>query len=293
MACLSQKFAGELLGQDTSYGPLRHEVKRDAMSGVAGTPGLAELVRKRDPDRFLTALFAPAAKREALFVLYAFNDELARATEIVSQPILALIRLQWWREVVEGTAKRHEIATPLTQAIDAGVLRRDDLLALIEAREAEADPAFADVGLWRAWLMAGAGELAVAAGHAVGEDDAEALRPYGAAYGAAGVLRRARSLAHAGRVRLPNDVLAAHGLVPEAVTAEPDTPKLAGVLHDLAAEARQWLPPRAAAVKRAAVAAALPAVLARRDLRRPDAPAVPRGVADRIAVMRAAVAGRV
>src|SRR5208283_2910450 len=238
------------------------------MSGVAGTPGLAELVRKRDPDRFLTALFAPAAKREALFVLYALNDELARATEIVSQPILALIRLQWWREVVEGTAKRHEIATPLTQAIDAGVLRRDDLLALIEAREAEADPAFA-------------------------EDDAEALRPYGAAYGAAGVLRRARSLAHAGRVRLPNDVLAAHGLVPEAVTAEPDTPKLAGVLHDLAAEARQWLPPRPAAVKRAAVAAALPAVLARRDLRRPDAPAVPRGVADRIAVMRAAVAGRV
>ena len=34
--------------------------------------------------------------------LYAFNHELARAREAVSEPPLALIRLQWWREVVEG-----------------------------------------------------------------------------------------------------------------------------------------------------------------------------------------------
>jgi 15-cis-phytoene synthase len=276
-----------------SYGPLPQEVKRVAIDGVAGEAALAELVRRRDPDRFFTALFAPAARRDALLVLYAFNDELARASEVVSQPIMALIRLQWWREVVEGTRKRHEIATPLSEAIEAGALRRDDLLALIEAREEEADPAFADVGAWRAWLMAGAGGLAVAAGHAVGGNDAEALRPYGAAYGAAGVLRRARAQAHAGRVRLPEDALAAHGLVREAVTAEPETPKLAGVLADLAAEARLWLPSRAVQLERPVVAAALPAVLARRDLRQPDAPAVPRGVMDRLAVVRAAVSGRI
>ena len=39
----------------------------------------ASLVRRNDPDRFLTALFAPAPRRETLFVLYAFNSELARA----------------------------------------------------------------------------------------------------------------------------------------------------------------------------------------------------------------------
>ena len=37
---------------------------------------LGALVRRHDPDRFLTALFAPEAKREGLFVLYAFNHEL-------------------------------------------------------------------------------------------------------------------------------------------------------------------------------------------------------------------------
>ena len=44
----------------------------------------AELVRRHDPDRFLTALFAPPAMRETLFVLYAVNHELARAREVVS-----------------------------------------------------------------------------------------------------------------------------------------------------------------------------------------------------------------
>ena len=102
---------------------------------------IAALVRRHDPDRFLTALFAPPEQRDALLTLYAFNHELARAREVVSEPPLALIRLQWWREVVEGAPRRHEVAEPLRAAIDAGQLERDDLLAMIDAREAEAEPA--------------------------------------------------------------------------------------------------------------------------------------------------------
>src|ERR1700744_5701241 len=101
---------------------------------------IAALVRRHDPDRFLTALFAPPDKRDALLTLYAFNHELARAREVVSQPPLALIRLQWWREVVEGPQRRHEVADPLRAAIEREELDRDDLLALIDAREIEAEP---------------------------------------------------------------------------------------------------------------------------------------------------------
>src|SRR6201993_4547541 len=92
---------------------------------------IAALVRRHDPDRFLTALFAPPDRRDALLTLYAFNHELARAREVVSEPPLALLRLQWWREVVEGAARRHEVAEPLAAAIDAGDFDRADLLALI------------------------------------------------------------------------------------------------------------------------------------------------------------------
>jgi len=45
------------------------------------------MVRRVDPDRYLTALFAPPARREALFTLYAFNHELARAREVVPRDV--------------------------------------------------------------------------------------------------------------------------------------------------------------------------------------------------------------
>src|SRR3954454_2482946 len=109
---------------------------------------IAAIVRRHDPDRFLTALFAPADRRDALLTLYAFNHELARAREVASEPTLALIRLQWWREVVEGAPRRHEVADPLRGLIEAGELRRDDLLAMIDAREAEAELAFASLAAW-------------------------------------------------------------------------------------------------------------------------------------------------
>ncbi len=41
--------------------------------GTRGLSALGAEVRRFDRERYLAALFAPAAKREALFVLYAFN----------------------------------------------------------------------------------------------------------------------------------------------------------------------------------------------------------------------------
>src|SRR5271165_6915038 len=116
-------------------------VKRCRSTGVASSydpcrnaSSIAALVRRHDPDRLLTALFAPPERRDALLALYAFNHELARAREVASEPPLALIRLQWWREVVEGEPKRHEVATPLSQAIADGTLKPAELLRVIEAR---------------------------------------------------------------------------------------------------------------------------------------------------------------
>src|SRR5215472_8767905 len=178
-------------------------------------------VRRYDPDRFLTALFAPPQKRDMLLTLYAFNHELARAREAVSEPPLALIRLHWWREVVEGAASRHAVAELLHAAVDTGALARSDLLAVIDAREAEAAPGFPAERDWHWYLRGSAGGLAVAAGRLLGAPDAEALRPFGTAYGLAGVLRSIPTHARQGRCLLPHDRLAEHGLTPEQLIAEP------------------------------------------------------------------------
>lgn len=254
---------------------------------------LAAFVRRHDPDRFLTALFAPPARRDALFALYAFNHELARAREVVSEPPLALIRLQWWREVVEGATRRHEVATPLAAAMADGWLSRNDLLAMITAREVEAEPSIATISAWRDYVRGAAGGVAVAAGRALGATEPELLRPFGAAYGVAGLVRAVPSLAARGRCLLPDDLLCTHGLSVEAVIAAPATPAVRKVLCVLVQEGHALLARAAAAsLPRNVVAAALPAVLARRDLARWATPPGPRGLGDRLAVGLAAIRGK-
>jgi 15-cis-phytoene synthase len=265
------------MGVTSSYDPART------------ASSLGEFVRRHDPDRFLTALFAPPDKREALFALYAFNHELARAREAVSEAALALIRLQWWREVVEGAHRRHEVAEPLSAAIDSGALSRDDLLGIITAREIEAEPAFETSRDWHEYLRGGAGGLAVAAARLLGAHELELFRPLGAAFGLAGLLRSVAAHARQGRCLLPGDVLAAYQLSPEQVIARPEAAR--GVVVQLAGEGLMLLQPRRLA--RRMVAAGLPAVLARRDLRR--APQFPqlRGIVDRMAVVWAGFTGLV
>src|SRR5271166_1687494 len=90
---------------------------------------VAALVRRHDRDRFQTVLFAPAARREALFALYAFNYEIARVRESISQPVLGQVRLEWWRENIAaafdgGPARRHIVVQPLAVAIREFALTR-------------------------------------------------------------------------------------------------------------------------------------------------------------------------
>ena len=266
-----------------------------AASDTMGSDPVAALVRRHDPDRFLTALFAPPERRAALLTLYAFAHELDRARAVTSEPHLALIRLHWWREVVQGTRKRHEIATPLGGLLDRGPLTEDLLSPVIDAWETEAEPAIETLDAWRAWLLAGAGGIGVAAAHLLGVPDPETARGSGAAHGVARVLRWNTTLAARGRCLLPLDLLAAEGVTGEEAIAAPVSPPVQAVLKRLAREGEGFLDqsPRGR-VPRAQVAAFLPGVLARRDLRHPLAltPAL-RGLADRIAVIRAGLMGRV
>jgi 15-cis-phytoene synthase len=232
---------------------------------MASSSDLLLRLRAADPDRFFCTLFAPAEKRDALALLYLFNHELARAREVASQPVLALIRLTWWREVVEGERKLHEIATPLRDALEAGWFAAEDLAALIDAREREAEPEIPDLENFLAYARGSAGRLARIAGKFLGADS-QLVEDLGTAYGIAGILRTAPLLRTQDRSLLPVDGTEAEQIIAAA----------------RALLGRQ--PPRAA------LAAALPAVFARRDLGRAN-PA--RTFGDRLAVAWAAFTGRV
>ncbi len=255
---------------------------------------LGRIVQRYDPDRFFTALFAPAIHRETLFVLYATNHELARAREVVSNPMLALIRLQWWREVAEGARRRHEVAGPLGEALDEGRLEAADILAMIDGREAEAEPV-ESVAAFEAYVQATAGGVAVAAGRALGAEPVEvgALREIGSAYGVAGVLRSVPALARQSRTVLPIDALADAGLTEADVFANPADLRLAPVIDCIRGIGQRWLRVgRSQRLPRSVLAAALPGVLARRTLERVQGSDT-RTFGDKAAITAAAVLGRI
>ena len=98
------------------------------------------IVRSQDRDRYLSTFFAPDAKRPHLLALYAFNAEILRVRDTVSDPNLGLIRLQWWRDTIAsiygGTgAMGHPVAEALALAIAEGGLPEQPLLDLVTAHE--------------------------------------------------------------------------------------------------------------------------------------------------------------
>jgi phytoene synthase len=98
----------------------------------------AMLVREADRDRYLATLFAPAEHRDGLFALYAFNVEIAQVRDKAREPLPGEIRLQWWREMLEGARDGEAAANPVAAALKETLAQYGfvaaPLLELIDAR---------------------------------------------------------------------------------------------------------------------------------------------------------------
>ena len=171
----------------------------------------AAIARRHDHERYLACLYAPAPCRAALLALLAANHEVAKTAEVVSEPGIGLIRLQWWRETLEGIAagrpRAHEVAVPLAEAVAGHGLKLDRLHAIIDAREADLEgepPATLDD--LEAYAAATAGELHAAMAEILDADPAVA-RDGGTAWGLLGLMRAVPTLTAAGRAPLPEALL--------------------------------------------------------------------------------------
>lgn len=131
----------------------------------------AAIVERGDPDRFLAAMAAPVAARDVLFPIYAFNVEIARAPWMSEEPLIAEMRLQWWADALGeiaggGPVRRHEVATPLADVLDADGARI--LERCIDARRRDAQRLRLEtVPELRAYLAATGGALIWAATRAL------------------------------------------------------------------------------------------------------------------------------
>ena len=227
---------------------------------------LARSVRAADPDRYFSALFAPAPLRPQLFALYAFNHEVARIAETVREPMLGAIRLEWWRETAEqaaqGMPRNHDVARGLQALFDSGKVGLAALEGIIAARAFDASAAhFADFAALESYLDATGGALMRAACAILGGDP-EVAKPAALAYGLAGLLRSLPFHNNRHKLYLPLDLMAALHLTPDAFLEGGDDPRIAAAIRQTALRAREhFLAARRGPRPRAALAAILPAAL--------------------------------
>lgn len=97
--------------------------------------------RAGERDRYLAALLAPGGLRTDLIALAAFSAELHRARDVVREPMMGEIRLQWWRDALPALARGERTANPVADALGAAMLRHNlmpaELEPSIEARSLE------------------------------------------------------------------------------------------------------------------------------------------------------------
>jgi NADH dehydrogenase [ubiquinone] 1 alpha subcomplex assembly factor 6 len=236
-------------------------------------------LRRLDHDRYLTCLFAPAASRPALFAIYAFNIEVAKTREVVSQPLLGQMRLQWWRdavgEIYEAKPRRHEVLDALAPAVAAHDLARTHFDTVIDARERDLeDEPPATMAELERYAADTAGPLLRLHLEVLGVRDDAAHRvatAIGTAWALVGLMRAVPFHARQRRLYLPEDILAAEavdrGLLFELKPHDALRRAVARIA-DLAATRLAEARAMRRAVPRAAVPALLSARLADGYLRR-------------------------
>ncbi len=183
-----------------------------------------EQLRESDRDRYLSLLLAPADARAALSALYAFRLEVAKTHAVVSEPMLGQIRLQWWRESIDGlfagTPRRHAVLTPLAGAVRERGLPRAPFDAVIDAHERDLDLApFPDSESLERYCTEVEGSI-VALAFAILGGPVEGARlalaqEAGRAIGMAGLLRRLAPGRRSGPLAIPAAVASAQGLDPD------------------------------------------------------------------------------
>lgn len=239
----------------------------------------ADLVRSHDFARYASTLFVASDQRRALLAMYAFNVEISRVREQVSQPLPGEIRLQWWSDMLAGSGhgdvEGNPVAAELLRVIRDFRPPVERLSRLIDEHQFDL---YNDPMPTMAALEGYINETACALfSLGVGicgrqSDETEHLaRHAGLAQGLTQVIAALPLDAARRQLFVPQQLLRQHGSGMEEVFAGKQTPKMRAALDQLISEARAHLKTALALLPQVPPEARrvfLPLALVKRDLER-------------------------
>lgn len=201
------------------------------------------MLRETDRDRYLACLLSPEDKRGALAALYAFNAEIARVRDVVREPLPGEIRLQWWRDLLEGGAAGdtggNPLAAGLIETIERYHLPRQTLVAMTEARIFDLyDDAMPDRNALEGYSGETASALIQLAGLILSPEtatrSADAAGHAGVAQSIAGLLMLLPIHNRRRQIYVPLDILSATGLDRDSFLVGEDETRISAAIEAFA-----------------------------------------------------------
>ncbi|RZF46944.1 hypothetical protein LSTR_LSTR012541 [Laodelphax striatellus] len=212
----------------------------------------AGLVRKSDYENFICTLLLNSGIRSLAFAVRAFNIEVARVQDNVSDMKIGRMRLQFWLETIDSVFKDEVRDHPVVQELHRTLqhhkskeLFKKNLRSLVTSRiEPITSSSFktledmeryseSSVSPVHYMILQGAGISNVHADHAASHLGK-----------AQGLMNLVRSLPHSTKARvvpLPQELLIKHGLSQEKVIRGQGGDNLREVVFDVASRAKQHL----------------------------------------------------
>ena len=209
----------------------------------------ADLVRAHDFARYASTLFVPADQRRGLLAIYAFNAEISRMREQVSQPLPGEVRLQWWTDMLAGAGhggvEGNPVAAELLLAIRIWQLPVEPLSRLIDEHQFDLYndpmPTMAALEGYINETSSVLFSLGAAIAGAESDEIEHLARHAGLAQGIAQAIAALPLDASRRQLFLPLQLLESYSIGLEEVFAGKQTPKLRAALDQLILEAQGHL----------------------------------------------------
>jgi phytoene synthase len=251
----------------------------DPEAGGQSAEFCANLVRSHDFARYIATVFLPAEQRRGLLAIYAFNVEICRIRDQISQPLPGEVRLQWWADMLAGAGhggvEGNPVAAEMRLAIDHWRLPVERLTRLIDEHQFDLynDP-MPTMAALEGYLHDTSSALFSMAAMIAGRPSPEfepLARHAGLAQGFTEMIAALPADAARRQLFIPLQLLASHGSSMDEVFAGAQTTAMRAALDHLIGEARGHLRSALALVADLPPelkSAFLPLALVRRDLKR-------------------------
>lgn len=192
-------------------------------------------------------LFLDPDERRAMTILYAFCREVDDVVDECSEPSIARIKLAWWRDEVARSyagEAQHPVGKALHWAIEKYKLPREHFLEIIAGMEMDLDcnayRSFQELSLYCYRAAAAVGLLAA---EIFGYEDRATLKyahDLGMAFQLTNILRDVGEDAQRGRIYIPEEDMARHGVTREDILDRRDSEALRKLMRHQAERARAF-----------------------------------------------------